>query len=549
MNTINVGNIAFSSKPKQILCMGSASNKKTGMSGPAFKSLSRYRPQDTMNNRAKYGTQSLLLDHLLINNSINALEGTDATGKAVIYMEYQGSSTKRKAICDGDIIRWEQEVPTSNSIKILPLVLYAISKNTDLDETKNAFINCINDYYSPLQMVDDANMLLFNDSIYYGFFKGKTVVEDDTLDINEIKRGITMGLLTPMEILKDNVTILMPLEVLQIQNSSTVSNEIKKDIKFDIFEKCLHGEYQLSYNWNDRQKNKIPRLKTLESYIPCDEFYSVLRKITYRLNKVISRIDANITGVDAIGDDYVNIFIVGRPGTGKTTLAYMVGAATGMPVYSVNMDKNVDDNEFEGKTKIVDGSFNFVTTDFLDAYTNGGIIILEEVNLADPNVIMGTLGQAVEYPFRLKRNGYEEVRRHPMCVIINTMNVGTVGSRDISEAYADRSKQIYVLNDTKKDDYINILMQKGYQKEVCEWVYDVYVRIQNYLKNPKEPREEYLLLIGLRSSIGALQNIEEGEDPKTAIKNSLAGKLALVDLDVYEDILKNVVDVMPDLII
>ena len=146
----------------------------------------------------------------------------------------------------------------------------------------------------------------------------------------------------------------------------------------------------------------------------------------------------------------MNIFIVGRPGTGKTTLAYMVGAATGMPVYSVNMDKNVDDNEFEGKTKIVDGSFNFVTTDFLDAYTNGGIIILEEVNLADPNVIMGTLGQAVEYPFRLKRNGYEEVRRHPMCVIINTMNVGTVGSRDISEAYADRSKQIYVLNDTKK---------------------------------------------------------------------------------------------------
>ena len=216
MNTINVGNIAFFSKPKQILCMGSASNKKTGMSGPAFKSLSRYRPQDTMNNRVKYGTQSLLLDHLLINNSINALEGTDATGKAVIYMEYQGSS-KRKAICDGDIIRWEQEVPTSNSIKILPLVLYAISKNTDLDETKNAFINCINDYYSPLQMVDDANMLLFNDSIYYGFFKGKAVVEDDTLDINEIKRGITMGLLTPMEILKDNVTILMPLEVLQIQ--------------------------------------------------------------------------------------------------------------------------------------------------------------------------------------------------------------------------------------------------------------------------------------------------------------------------------------------
>ena len=39
----------------------------------------------------------------------------------------------------------------------------------------------------------------------------------------------------------------------------------------------------------------------------------------------------------------VNAVIVGKPGTGKTTLANMLGATLGMPVYVVNPNKNSEE--------------------------------------------------------------------------------------------------------------------------------------------------------------------------------------------------------------
>lgn len=542
-SVVNMGSSLYAGKPQQILSLGAGSSKMTNSLGASYMGLSNTRPSNAQ-KQAKYGYQSLLLDELLINNSINAMEGSDATGKAVIYMEYKKGSTIYCAVCDGKVIRWKDRIPNTNSTKIMPALLYALSNNTntthDLSEAKKAFADCINDYKSVANIVSLPNMLLFNDSVYYGYFKGLEMTEYDDLDINEITRSASTGLLRPMDILS-NVPNLPSMSVSANIIKPNVSTQNTSN-EYEMFEKCQRGEYIISYPWTDAQRNKIPNLSVLNSYIPCDDFYSVVRKIAFRINRVLARIDANLTGPEAIGNDYINAFIVGRPGTGKTTLAYMAASATGFPIATVNVDKNTDDNEFEGKTKIVKGNFDFVTTEFLDAYENGGIIVLEEVNLADPNVMMGSLGQAIEFPFKLKKNGYQEIRRHPLCIIINTMNVGTEGTRPVSEPYSDRSKQTYVLNETTKEDFIKILMSKGYEKKPCEWVYDAYIKINNYLKSSKINREDLLLKIGIRNAIGALQNIEEGEPPKRALKNSIVGKIAEVDLDMYEEILKNVVD-------
>lgn len=509
---------------------------KTNSIGKLRIGYSQYRPANTV-VPVKYGKQSKLLDGLLLSHNINAYEGP-----GVVYVEITQNNNTYHALCNESGIQWEEDAPF-NSTGIIPFVLYALSGNSALTELKDAFVACLNDF-NTTSAIQIQNMLLFNDSFYYGFAKNREVnVESRFPIIDQVKKAISSGQLKQMDILT-NVNGIPPIS---LDNGRSLQSQPKTpNNDADLFAKAKAGKLIIPYTWDDKRKSKIPPLSVLDDYIPCEQFYSIVRKIRFRQERILARMDAGMTGVDAIGDDYVNIFLVGKPGTGKTTLVKNVGAALGMPVTTVSGTKNTDSDEFEGKTKVVNGALDTVNTEYLEAFENGGIIVIEEANLIDTNVLMGTTGQSIEYPFILMKNGYEAKIRHPMCVIIHTMNVGTEGARPINQAYSNRSKQTYVMNDTLAEDFINILMQKGYDRKTCQWAYKAYDKVVGYLKSPDISREELCLNIGVRSVIGCLQNIEEGDDLKTAFKNSVVGKIAEVDLELYEDIIKNVVNCLPD---
>ena len=285
---------------------------------------------------------------------------------------------------------------------------------------------------------------------------------------------------------------------------------------------------------------------TLNDFEPVPAFYSISRKLEHRLSKAMLNMDCGMTGPDAIAGNAVNCLLVGKPGTGKTTVGFALGAALGLPVCSVAVTKNTEEDLFQGMTKVIDGKLSFVNTDFLKAYKNGGIIIVEEINLADPAVIMGALGQAIEFPYTLMENGYQPVKRHPMTVIIGTMNVGTQGSRELNEALSNRFPQTYILNDPEEATFVNILVKKGYEKKASKWTYQAYKKVTSYLKSDQINANDVCLRLSLRNCIGALQNMEEGEEPKEAIRNTLIGKIAEVDLDLAEDTWNSVVRGMPE---
>ena len=233
--------------------------------------------------------------------------------------------------------------------------------------------------------------------------------------------------------------------------------------------------------------------------------------------------------------------MVGKPGTGKTTLAYALSAATGLPVYTEAISHNTDETAFSGVTTIVDGKPSFCETDFLNAYTNGGIIVLEEINLAQPSVMMGGLGQAIEYPFIVKENGYKDVRRHPLCIIIGTMNVGTAGSKQLNAAFANRFHQVYTLNDPTRESLVDVLVKRTtMDKSVCEWVYGAYEETVRLLMDPDIDAEcnveDVIAGLSLRTCMGALECMEEGDSALDAISNSLIGSIALMDLTLAKNI-------------
>lgn len=312
-----------------------------------------------------------------------------------------------------------------------------------------------------------------------------------------------------------------------------------------FMDECKNGVYEIGFDWSAEQQTHIRPYSFLDNFIPNEAFVDMVNLVNYDLNQVVDRI--NIAGqidTGVIGDNYLNVIMLGKPGTGKTTTAEALSAATGLPIYTVKASKNTEEDTFEGMTKVVAGGFNFQATPFLEAFQNGGIIVIEEFNLADPGVMQGALGQAIEYPFVLMKDGYEEVHRHPLCVIISTMNDGAQGARVPSEAYTSRSPITFIMDDPTKEEFINILHSKGYTKKDCRSVYKAYTKILKYLSD-EAGSEEMVMQVTLRHCLGALKLMRINTPIKKAIYKTMIGAIAIKDKALAKEVYDSVITPLP----
>jgi hypothetical protein len=381
---------------------------------------------------------------------------------------------------------------------------------------------------------------LFCDIIYYYMIKDSQIeLESGSLTTEEVKTAYNTGLLTThsmFDLVPDSVKLQAEPSLQKEKPKTKKSSNGKEFLK-----NAKAGKFQIKYDWSDEQKMHIQPASFLDTFVSSQQFESLTKKIKHRLDKVLERQAEGVQYMDVIGNDYINALMVGKPGTGKTTLAYALSAATGLPVYTTAISHNTDETEFSGITTIVDGKPQFCSTNFLDAYKNGEIIVLEEVNLANPSVLMGGLGQAIEYPFIIKENGYKDVRRHPLCVVIGTMNVGTAGSKPLNAAFANRFRQTYTLNDPTRDSLIEVLEAgTSLSKKACTWVYDVYTNIITLLSDPDTDcecdRNDVIAGLSLRTCMGTLENMEEGDDCFDAVDDTMIGSIARQDLALAREI-------------
>lgn len=548
MADFNPAEALFKGAKEKILLTG-VSEKTTNLPGPAGIGYSSSRPSG-IKIPAKYSGAAKVLDYLIVNKTVNAVEALD--GSIYGEMSHDGKLYRFKAT--HDCVFYEKDAP-HGFYKLVPVILYHLTEGKVSKELKDAF-NEVLESYKATGVADTKSLLLFCDSFYYDVaknYKDMYKVYENELIIETVQHSYKSGAFRPIDLVK----ACDPRPFKAFTETAETKKTEKKANKTDAFKEVKNGKYIIPYSWSEKQQLKIPPLSSLDDYIPNKQFWSILHKIHYRLNKVLLRMDGGMEGIEAIAKDYINLFLLGKPGTGKTKTLYALAAALGLPIYTVAMTKNTEEDTFEGMNKVIDGKLTFVETDALDAIANGGIVVFEEINLADPAVIMGAVGQTIEYPFVLMKNGYEAVHRHPLLVVCGTMNIGTYGSKSINQALSSRFKQAYILNDNKEEDFINILRRQiastsvsvdesTFSSEIYEprelddkyikWVYRAYDRIITYLKSPSVNAEDIALSVTMRGCIGALENIEEGEDPKEAIRNTLIGKIAESDLELAEQV-------------
>lgn len=527
----------------------------TGMLGTSGMT-SAYHVGNTVVQKAVYNRALLYVQDMLTVKNMNAIIINDV----MIYAEVDTvANGKILYTFDGKNLLTNLKSDTEENDKywLFPVFAYVLSgirKEYEITATLNYMEQLIDSVKSG-QLAAKNTMSLFCDNFYYEPFHN--MKDTDEYYLSDINIQFDNNIEQTFEQAKTHkhfsfIKAFEKFDDLPVIIKGMDSQDIATDK--DIFSSVKRGDYLIPYSFEHQER--IRPLETLEKYEPNHVYYKALKKISIRLNKCLNRMNLGKTGADAIENDYVNMMIVGKPGTGKTYTAYALGASLGLPIVTINLGKGTEEDKFEGSTKVVNGAITNVGSDFERIYTTGGIIILEEINMPAQDMFMGAIGQALVFPFVLKKDGYQDVKRHPLCVIIGTMNVGTAASKKINEAVSSRFPWKYRLNDPTKDDFIAMLSQnitvKDEEKGITEGVelqdihkvYNVYDKIISYLNNPRNPRPEDSLNITLRQCLGALMSIEEGASFMEAIEDTMIGSLAENDQaladEVYENVLKNI---------
>lgn len=246
--------------------------------------------------------------------------------------------------------------------------------------------------------------------------------------------------------------------------STADAKETADKEKSALYEKALRGEYLLPYPFSDHEDaedivSHIPPRSILEGFVPTKEYVSNLKRLGYILNKVVDRLMEGQDYKSAINGMACNLAWFGKPGSGKSFLADALGATLGLPVYHVGCSANTEESDFGKKPIVGKGGLETAPTPFWKAYKYGGIVVLEEPNLAKPGVMMGALSQALEKPYILSEDGAHYVQRHPLCVIIAAFNPGQAGTTAQNCAFYNRFNFWEEIEPVSEDERIQTILK------------------------------------------------------------------------------------------
>ena len=181
----------------------------------------------------------------------------------------------------------------------------------------------------------------------------------------------------------------------------------------------------------------------------------------------------------AIIDTNRQALLVGGAGTGKTTIAEQVAEYLGFDVakqfYSISLSSGVSEAHLTGRMNM---KGEFIETEFLNIVENGGLILLDEFDNADPDVLVGLnsllANDVMSTPLR---RGNEVARRAQNCYIIATANTWGNGSSG-SAGYVRKQ-----LDSATLDRFVCSKMYLGQDRRIENLVYGLSDEKPRYPKS------------------------------------------------------------------
>jgi len=211
----------------------------------------------------------------------------------------------------------------------------------------------------------------------------------------------------------------------------------------------------------------------------------------------------------AIVDTNRQALLVGGAGTGKTTIAEQIAQYLGFDVdkqfYSISLSSGVSEAHLTGRMNM---KGEFIDTEFLNIVENGGVILLDEFDNADPDVLVGLnsllANDVMSTPLR---RGNEIARRAKNCYIIATANTWGNGSSG-SAGYVRKQ-----LDTATLDRFVCSKMYLGQDRRIENLVYGLAD------EKPRYPKSFETLADN--SPKGIMQEVKKLRTSLRAIKTSV----------------------------
>lgn len=178
----------------------------------------------------------------------------------------------------------------------------------------------------------------------------------------------------------------------------------------------------------------------------------------------------------------IPIMLVGPAGCGKTYLSEKIADALDLEYADQSCSEGMSEAVFNGRLLPIGkgGSFEHVSSPWMNRYESGGVFLLDEMDAGDPNLFTYVNKAIANTSYTVEQRFKKPViKKHPDFVLIaaaNTFGNGAdamyVGRNQLDAATLDRFKVGLITMDYNRDVEASIATP-----ELCEWAWAIRDRI------------------------------------------------------------------------